>query len=306
MLVSLIITSRDEDPPVLDATLGGLRQTTRHLATEIVVIDDGSRVPVRVRSHEVRLVRNPQPVGVCPARRQGAGVAAGTVFVWLDAHMSFGPHWLEQMLVHLDGESLLCSPFWSYDLHDCLCWGADFVWNPNRDYLNQKHPGFGLRHRTTAPAGLIVDVPMVIGACYMVRRDGYERLGGFCPHFRIWGIDEQDMSARAWIAGLRVRCATQARAGHLCRSQFPYTVEFDHLEFNQVVMIRSLFEPATCERIEEYFKPVPPRVAEWLAETDLHAWRQTVQRSRRLPDALFFSRFVQELLPCAAEHACSQ
>jgi hypothetical protein len=295
MLVSIIITSRDEDEAVLEATLGRLRESTRHLTTDTVIIDDGSRVPVRVPCTEARLVRNDQPLGVCPSRRQGACLAAGDVLVWLDAHMSFGASWLEQMLVHLDGESLLCSPFWSYDLRDCLCWGADFVWNSARDYNAQKYPGFGLRHRTDPPAHLVVDVPMVIGACYIMRRDAYERMGGFCPHFRIWGIDEQDMSARAWIAGFRVRCVTEAKVGHLCRGQFPYAVEFNHLEFNQMVMVRSIFGRRTRERIERHFDPLPPRVAEWLDQTDLSSWRAAVQRPRRMTDAEFLARFTPEL-----------
>src|SRR5262249_17211402 len=154
--------------------------------------------------------------------------------------------------------------------------GADFAWNDSRDYTVQKYPGFGLRHRTERPDGLLVNVPMAIGACYMMRRDAYERLGGFCPHFRVWGIDEQDVSARAWIGGFGVSCVTQAKVGHLCRDRFPYPVEFDHLEYNQLVMLRSLFEPATRERMERCFHPVSETVAGWLAGIDLTAWRKTV------------------------------
>jgi GT2 family glycosyltransferase len=295
MLASFIITARDEDPEVLDRTLARLRETTRQFHTETILVDDGSVTPVGTSREDVRLIRHEQALGVSPARRAGAQDAGGGILIWLDAHMSFGDGWFEQMLVHSESDALMCSPFWSYDLKDCHCWGADFVWNSTRDYDSQKVPGFNLRHRVVPPAGLLVEVPMVIGACYMMRRDSYARLGGFSPLFRIWGIDEQDMSARAWIAGCGVRCVTQARVGHLSRGAFPYPVQFEHLEYNQAVMLRAVFEPETARRLVEFASPLPGQVEHWLAEADLDGWRATVQRARRTGDALFLARFVPEL-----------
>jgi GT2 family glycosyltransferase len=295
MLASFIITTRDEDPEILDATLRALTCTTKHFTTETIVVDDGSLIPVRLTHSGVRVLRNSSPEGVSPARRRGAESASGEVLVWLDAHMSFGELWLEQMLVHASTEALLCSPFWSYDLRDCLCWGADFVWNDSRDYTIQKVPGFTIRHRVQPPEGLVVEVPMVIGACYMMQRDAYQRLGGFSPHFRVWGLDEQDLSTRAWIAGSGARCVTQAKVGHLSRNAFPYPVQFEHLEFNQAVMFRTVFEPETVRCLEQIAYPLPTAVERWLSGTDLSPWRETIQRTRKCTDEEFFARFVPEL-----------
>ena len=55
----------------------------------------------------VNLIRNPEPIGVSRARRLGASVATGSVLVWLDAHMSFAPDWLDRMLEHVDSGDLL-------------------------------------------------------------------------------------------------------------------------------------------------------------------------------------------------------
>jgi glycosyltransferase involved in cell wall biosynthesis len=123
---------------------------------EIVLVDDASRVPITaaaappaaaaapaapVRVERLpRVVRNAAPLGVCASRRLGASIATGDVLVWLDAHMSFGEGWLEQMLLCADARSVVCSPFWAYDLKDCHCWGADFVWNDSRDYHAQRYP----------------------------------------------------------------------------------------------------------------------------------------------------------------------
>src|SRR5262249_34739530 len=153
-----------------------------------------------------------------------------------------------------------------YEQSTCHCWGADFTWCGERDYAAQHYPGFALRHRTRFPGHGAVDVPMVIGACYMILRISYEILGGFSPLFKVWGVDEQDLSARAWITGLGVKCVTDARVGHLWRPSFPYPVQFEHLEFNQLVMVRTLFEEATVKTLEEFFKPIPVQVERWLDE----------------------------------------
>lgn len=300
MLVSILIAVRNEEPQLLEATLAGLQATTRHIATDVIVVDDGSRAPILPASLAgARLLRHPKPLGACEARRSAALLARGEVLVWLDAHMSFGEHWLEQLLVQAAPDALVCSPFWSYDLKDCHCWGADFVWNPERNYAAGKHPGFALRHRVERPSGAAAEVPMVIGACYGMHRKAYDKLGGFSPHFRIWGLEEQDMCARAWMCGLRVLCATHARVGHYTRAIFPYPVLYEHLEFNQIVLARSLFESATLQHLNRYFEPIPPVVESWLALTNLSSWRKAIQRRRSMSDADFFARFVPEL----AKHA---
>lgn len=287
--VSFIITSRNEPPDLLNATIANLLATVGAHSFELIVVDDASVVPVASLHPCVQLWRNPVGLGVSPSRHKGAGYATGDVLVWLDAHMRFAPGWLEEMLAHAGSGSLLCSPFWDYDLKTCYCWGADFTWSGKRDYPNQRYPGFGLRHRVAPPEEPIVDVPAVIGACYMMNREAYGKLGGFSPLFKSWGTDEQDISARAWIKGLGVKCVTGACVGHLCRTSFPYEVTFEQLEFSQLVVVRSTFESPTIERLERDFDPIPPNVQDWLAKADVAGWRTVVQAGRVLSDQEFFA-----------------
>jgi glycosyltransferase involved in cell wall biosynthesis len=302
--VSFIITTRDEPQPLLGTTIAGLLQASSGSdeAGEIIVIDDGSLVPVAQRIPEVHVVRNPTTLGVSQSRRRGASVATGDVLVWLDAHMSFAPAWLDHMLAHVDSGALLCAAWWDYELTKPLCWGADFLWRAERDYSKGYSLGFNFRHRTQFSGEGAVDVPMVIGACYMMLRESYERLGGFSPFFRTWGKDEQDISARAWLAGLGVKCVTDAHVGHLTRSRFLYPVRWEEIEFNQLAMVRTVFEPDTAATLEELLKPIPKQTQEWLDETDFSAWRVVVQSTRKMSDAEFFSRFLPELPDAIESH----
>lgn len=162
-----------------------------------MIVDDGSRSPVSLNRPEVHLIRNPTPIGTPQARRHGASITSGGVIVSLDAHMSFAPDWLDRMLAHVDSGAPLCASWWNYELTCPLCWGADFSWCGEPNYLDARTPGFAFRHRTKQPEAGAVEVPMLIGACYAMLRERYHRIGGFSPFFRSWGKLEQDLSLRA-------------------------------------------------------------------------------------------------------------
>lgn len=149
--IAFLITARNESQSVLDTTIDGLLETTKQHPREIIVIDDGSDVPVACISPEVRVIRNPGPIGVSRARRYAASIASGDVLVWLDAHMTFAPDWVDHMLNHVDSGALLCSAFWDYEQTTCYCWGADFLWCGERSYWEGHSVGFQLRPRTQFP-----------------------------------------------------------------------------------------------------------------------------------------------------------
>ena len=290
--ISFVVTTRDEEPAILETTIDGLLQTSVTHRRQIVVVDDGSLVPVTLDRPDVLTVRHATAIGVAQSRRHGAVVASGDVLVWVDAHMRFAPDWLDHMLAHVDSGALLCAAWWNYSLTRALCWGADFDWCSERDYGAGRCPGLGFRHRTKFPGDGAPEVPMVIGACYMALRESYDTLGGFSPFFRIWGRSEQDVSARAWISGLGVKCVTGARVGHLSRSKFPYPVSWRDIEFNQIAMARTVFEAPVAHAIEQHFEPLHADVRTWLGDADFAQWRQLIQSRRQINDAEFLRRFV--------------
>jgi len=296
--VSFVIPARDELPPVLEFTMKGLLAASAPYSREIIVIDDGSSTPVSLADPNILILRHEKPIGVPLSRRHGLSVARGDVLVWMDAHMSFAPDWLDHMMAHVDSGALLCTAWWDYELTRPLCWGADFIWRHQRNYQAGYCPGFDLRHRTAFPGDGASEVPMVIGACYMMLRESYERVGGFSPFFRVWGKADQDLSIRSWIAGLGVKCVTGARVGHLSRKKFPYPVRWEDIEFNQLAMIRTVFEEQSVAAIEEKLQPVPADVKTWLAHVDFSDFRNLIQSSRRLSDAEFFRRFVPDAPEC--------
>jgi GT2 family glycosyltransferase len=291
--ISFVIAVRDEPRDLLDATIEGLLRTSDRYRREIVLVDDGSLVPIQFERPDVLVVRNTEPIGSARSRRTGASFAGGDVLSFLDPHMTFAPDWLDKMLAHVDSGALLCSAWWDYELTRCHCWGADFRWCGERDYASGRCPGFDFRHRTEFPGDGGVDVPMLIGASYMMLRSSYERIGGFSPFFRTWGRLEQDLSLRAWIVGLGVKCVSDARVGHFSRKKFPYKVCWEDIEFNQLATVRTAFEESTANQLEHLMQP-PSQVKKWLDETNYCAWRASIQSRRVKTDRELFERFLPD------------
>lgn len=292
--ISFIIAVRDEPDEFLDATLEGLLRTSNSYRREIVLVDDCSIVPIQIELPDILVVRNAEPIGSARSRRTGASFASGDVLSFLDPHMTFAPDWLDKMMAHVDSGELLCSAWWDYELTRCHCWGADFCWCGDRDYASGRCPGFDFRHRTVFPGDRAVEVPMLIGANYMMLRSSYERIGGFSPFFRTWGRLEQDLCLRAWIVGVGVKCVTNARVGHFSRKKFPYKVSWEDIEFNQMVTVRTAFEESTSSQLERLMQP-PGQVKNWLDETDFNAWRESIQSRRVITDRELFERLIPDL-----------
>lgn len=293
--ISCIITSRNEDNSILNATIQGFLDTTITYDREIIVVDDGSNIPVTCQYKEVKLFRNKQPRGVSSSRRYGSLVARGDVLVWMDAHMNFTNGWLDKMLPYVESKAMLCPVIFNYDYSSQPAYGSRLTWNSERNYNKKKCPGFKRQYIMKFPGNGAVEVPMVNPACYMMSKESYWKTGGFSPLLRVWGATEQDISIRAWITGFGVKCVTNAKVGHLFRPIHPYNVSWEQLEYNQLVIIHTAFEEHTVKILEESFKPIPKKVQKWFKEVDLSEWRAAFQTNRRLSDVEFFHRFIPEI-----------
>ncbi len=280
--VSFVIASRNEPPELLARTVTGLHETARTVPYEIVVVDDASDVPVELVPHErLTLLRTRRPFGTMRSLGLGCAQASGRVLVTLDAHMTFADDWLEHYLAAIDSRTLVCPGAWTYNLTRSLYFGVDLFWRGG-----VHHVWWAYNWRTVQPRDRVVDVPMVLGACYGLERATYEQLGGFSPHYRVWGMVEQDLSYRAWMSGLRVRCATRARVGHFYRKRRPEgtSVSTPDFRYNQLLFGHCQLEEELGAKLNRYLDP-PPEDLSNLASPEVVAWRELVQSNRRRRDS---------------------
>ena len=171
---------------------------------EILVVDDASRdaSPRLAREAGFRVVRRDTRGGPAAARNQGAAVAGGEIFFFLDADVEPRPDVVARVVGHLAGAGAVDAVIGSYD--DAP--GADGFFS---QYRNLLHRWVHQRSRSRATT--------FWGACGAVRREAFEAVGGFDPAYRTASVEDIELGGRLVAAGYRIRLDKELEVKHLKR-----------------------------------------------------------------------------------------
>jgi GT2 family glycosyltransferase len=198
-----------------------LRETLESLAaastwpTEVLVVDDGSTdqslgtLSNLAVPFELLCYRRPHE-GIAPARGFGARHASQPVWVFLDAHCAVEANWLGELLRPLE--------------EDPRAIVVPVIANRRR----RKERGCGARlvndllaYQWITADPVPDEVGIAPGGCFAIGRDTYVDLGGFAP-MRGFGVEDVELSLRAWRMGHTIRTAPGALIDHEFRTQAPY------------------------------------------------------------------------------------
>lgn len=233
-----VVSERGEGPPVvsiviltwnsrdlLESCLAALPAATERLATEVIVIDNGSRDgtdELLRRRSDVTTITNPANRGVAPARNQGLRTARGEFVVLLDVDTEPAPGSFTHLVARLRSapEVGLVGP----KLVDP---------DGNLQYSCRRFPTLVDKVCRRLPDGigraLIADVELrgwdhadlrrvdyVIGACQMIRRTALDEVGLLDERI-FYGPEDVDLCLRMQRAGWQVEYVPAAVVMHLER-----------------------------------------------------------------------------------------
>jgi mycofactocin system glycosyltransferase len=166
----------------------------------VVVVDDGSRVPVRAPA-DVRVVVNRDPLGPSTARNRGAAAGRADVVALIDSDCSAEPAWLAKLVRELADPAVAAV-------------GGRVVGKEQGTWLQRyeavRSPlDLGPRRADVRPGR---PVSYLVTANLAVRRDVFEALGGFNPTLRCG--EDVDLVWRVVAAGHRAVYQPRARVRH--------------------------------------------------------------------------------------------
>jgi N-acetylglucosaminyl-diphospho-decaprenol L-rhamnosyltransferase len=197
----------------LGGCLDALRGQINAPPFEVILVDnastDGSADYVSTQYREVRLIHSGANLGFAAGNNLGAGAASGSYLVFLNNDTVPAPDWLSVLCAALDARptfGLATSMLVLMDDPSTLDSAGDGYLRAGGAY-KRGHRG------STVEYGQSEEVFGACGAAFVVRRELFERLGGFDESF-FMVYEDVDLSYRARLAGFRCWYAADAVVRH--------------------------------------------------------------------------------------------
>ncbi len=212
---------------------------------EILLVDnasaDGSADFVAQNFPEIRLIRNQDNSGFAAANNQAARLAQGQFIIALNPDTQVSAGWLEA----------LTEPFARDPIIGLTTPKILMLKNPakvntcgNSTHYSGLTTCRGLDLAADAPElAQSCEVSAVSGACFAIRRELWEKLGGFDETFFTY-LEDTDLSLRARLAGYKSYYVPQSLVYHDYANRFS-PAKIYYLERNRLLMLAKTFELKT-------------------------------------------------------------
>ena len=186
---------------MLDRCLESIFRCGASLPFETIVVDDsgipGSETALDVWRPRIRISKNPENLGFSKSCNRGAKIAAGRYLVFLNDDTVVTPAWLDALVAFIERESsaAVVGPKLLYPSSNTIQ-HCGMVFNEGRigEHLYRLLPGY------LPAANRVRRFRALTGACFLIRRDEFFRVGGFDEAYSNGGEDT-DLCLRLHAAG---------------------------------------------------------------------------------------------------------
>lgn len=225
-----------------------IARTPPSLLRQIIIVDDNGRdsqsrakvnetefEELQALSPKIEIISNHVREGVARARMAGARQAHGDVLVFLDSHIEMlSGTWLQHLLIPVleHGGTLAAQ---TLDIINDVDWtygpgSGDILYGVISDefWFGYQRSRFGGpnddgREREAPGRRLPFESPFVAGSLFAVRRDWFEKIGGYDEGMYVWGGENTDFAIKTWACGGRVVMVPCSRVGHMYRQHVKQT-----------------------------------------------------------------------------------
>lgn len=221
-------TESPSDEPVVDVAIvswntgaaaaeaAACFMSSRGIQSRVVVVDNDSAPQDRellkaTLQSGVDLLINPSNVGYGSAANAALAEGDAPLVCVSNADITFGPNQIRKLAEAASAEPRAGMV------------GPVFTGSTNAYHAKLPHPAqllagafigrLGRRRDATPPAGRIAEIGQVSGACFLMHRAVWERIGGFDGGFFLW-YDDVDLAKRLTDAGYKNLVVGSSRVSH--------------------------------------------------------------------------------------------
>ena len=246
-MLSIIITSLNEKPQILNQTIRSILDTSPE-DIEIIVIDDCSDTPVNLeyKGKNIKFERNKFRIGVAQSRHIGATLASKKWLLFTDAHMKFKHDWYNNFIEYqkLSTDKTIyngtCLGLWEGEFEKELdleklpkyC-GARLSLHEEKENQILEGKWTGVKNEDYYP------ISCLMGAIYFIRKNYFFNLRGLSD-LRMWGSDEPCLSLKTLLSGGEIIQLKNVKVAHLFRGEAPYRTANKWMVYNKIRMAKTL------------------------------------------------------------------
>lgn len=232
--VSIIIGCRNEVDN-LKKTVDSIMNSKNRISFEIIVVDDGSTDKScdfikenKEFYNNIRIIYSNKR-SVSGTRNLGADFAQGEYLFFCDAHIKVSDYWLDDLVGKLEESNAHCiSPAIKDMLGKGIAYGA--TWNERLEYK-----------WILSPKKEICYIPMFCGCTFGIKKDIFKSIGGFDRYFKVYGVEDQEMSLRLWLFGYKIILNPLIEVEHLFKTTHNFEITHENIIYNFLCMIFSHF-----------------------------------------------------------------
>lgn len=279
MTVSIIITYHEEGIPFLMECLSQLERTININDYEIIVVDDGSKVPVTY--NDVKSIANcgvirVKNAGVGQAFDMGVRSARGKYLFIMACDIRFtnngwAAHMLNEVIEY--PKALISSSCIGFNQVDPDGMNFDIRRKKSNrggaeillfhDKLNNPKKEDNFRDILQAkwlpfPKGNVMsyEIPCVLGAFYGISKSWYEHIMGFTMH-HLWGGLEPYISLKSWMFGGSCRIIRSCEIAHIFKTSSPHGIPIWAISYNKLLIARTLFDEDVADKLDAFLGDCP-------------------------------------------------
>ncbi|MEN5231839.1 glycosyltransferase [Sphingobacterium faecium] len=228
--------------------------------------DDGYDYDVlSSRSKSILLINHEKRYGVANSRNEGVKICDTEYFLLLDAHMRFYEEgWDRKLISHLEENqnSLLCSQtkFLMKDINGSVInTEENFSYGAYIDDINKLNILWN--KFDTNPLNNIIETPCILGAAYACSKIFWNHMRGL-NGLLSYGLDEQLLSIKVWLAGGKCLLIKDWVVGHIYRDSFPYSIPNKNFLYNKLYLAELLFPVNIKQEVFHYQKQINYKIFE--------------------------------------------
>lgn len=285
--VSIIISCRNE-VNTLKNTVDSIMNSKNNLSFEIIIVDDGSDdgscnfINTDVKNYRnIKLIFS-ENIGMAAARNLAAESSNAKYLFFCDAHISVPDYWLDSMIKTLEKNNghAIIPVIKNMEAEDR---GYGGTWNNTL--------GFVWLGR---PENTGTEIPLAPGCALGIKREIFKTIGGFNNHFKLYGVEDQEISLKLWLFGYTILIDTSIEINHLFKVNNSYKLTYADLIYNYLCLAYLHFNYNNLVKVFELFKTRSSfniAFTNILLNESLLTQRKEYFRKRKFDENYFFKKF---------------